>query len=233
MIVGEGPIPPREGGLTLRCRDTEERRGSSSVTSDRRRGASQLGTRNSELIFSLDGYEPRIDETVFVAPNAAIVGNVSIGAESSVWFSATLRADNGENAITIGQRTSIQDGAVIHVSTHRGTAVGNDVTVGHCAVLEGCTIRDRAVVGMNAVVLEDAEICEGAMVAAGCVVSAGMKVPPRMLVAGVPAVIKKEISGASAGWIEHSAAHYVELARRYREPTLIHPSQLSPKRTLK
>jgi carbonic anhydrase/acetyltransferase-like protein (isoleucine patch superfamily) len=171
---------------------------------------------SSSLIFELDGYEPRIEETVFVAPNAAIVGNVSIGAESSVWFGAAMRGDNGDNPITIGARTSIQDGVVIHVSTHRGTVIGDDVTVGHCAVLEGCTVHDRAVIGMNAVVLEAAEIGEGAMVAAGCVVPAGMVVPPRMLVAGVPAVIKKKISGASAGWIEHSAAHYVELARRYR-----------------
>ena len=169
------------------------------------------------IIIPLGGYEPNIDESVFVAPNAAVVGNVSVGAESSIWFSAALRADNGANAITIGKRTSIQDGVVIHVSTHRGTSVGDDVTVGHCAVLEGCTVRDRAVIGMNAVILEDAEIGEGSMVAAGAVVPAGMKVGPGLLVAGVPAKVKKEISGSSAGWIEHSAEHYVALARRYRQ----------------
>ena len=168
-------------------------------------------------ILPLDGYAPRVHETVFVAPTAAIVGNVSIDQESSVWFSAALRADNGDNPISIGARTSIQDGVVIHVSTHRGTTIGDDVTVGHCAVLEGCTVRDRAVIGMNAVVLEDAEVGEGAMVAAGCVVPAGMVIPPHTLVAGVPAAVKKEISGASARWIERSAEHYVELARRYRE----------------
>src|SRR5579862_3783682 len=109
-------------------------------------------------ILPLDGYEPRIDPSIFVAPSAAIVGNVTIGAESSVWFAASIRADNGDNPVVVGERTSIQDGVVIHVATDRGTIVGDDVTVGHCAVLEGCTVEDRAVIGMNAVVLEGAEV---------------------------------------------------------------------------
>lgn len=168
------------------------------------------------IVLPLDGYHPRIAPTVFIAPNAAIVGNVTVGDESSIWFSATVRADNGERAVIIGSRTSIQDGVVIHVSTERGTAIGDDVTVGHCAVLEGCTVRDGAVIGMNAVLLEGAEIGAGSMVAAGSVVPAGMVIPPGVLAAGVPATVKKQISGASAEWIAHSASHYVELARRYR-----------------
>jgi carbonic anhydrase/acetyltransferase-like protein (isoleucine patch superfamily) len=168
------------------------------------------------LILDLDGYHPRVATSTFVAPNATIVGNVTLGEESSVWFGATLRADHRENAIRIGARTSIQDGCVIHVSTERGTIVGDDVTVGHCAVLEGCTIGDRCVIGMNAAVLEGAVVGERSMVAAGAVVPAGMQIPPGMLVAGVPAGIKKAISGAAADWIERSARHYVELARRYR-----------------
>ena len=125
------------------------------------------------MILSLDGYEPSIAESVFVAPNAAIVGNVEIGEDSSVWFSATLRADNGDKAILVGERTSIQDGCVIHVSTNWGTNIGSDVTVGHCAVLKGCTISNEVVIGMNSVVLEGAVIGRGSMVAAGSVVSAG------------------------------------------------------------
>jgi carbonic anhydrase/acetyltransferase-like protein (isoleucine patch superfamily) len=169
------------------------------------------------MIIELDGHRPKVAESVFVAPNAAIVGNVTIGEESGVWFGATLRADHRDNAIRVGARTSIQDGCVVHVSTDRGTTIGDDVTVGHGAVLEGCVIGNRVVVGMNAVVLEAAVVGEGSMIAAGSVVAAGMQIPPGVLVAGVPAQIKKPISGAAAGWIERSSPHYVDLARRYRE----------------
>ncbi len=169
------------------------------------------------MILELDGYVPELHPTVFVAPTAAVVGNVRIGQESSVWFSAALRADNGDHAISIGERTSVQDGCVIHVSTKRGTDVGSDVTVGHGAILEGCTIENGAVIGMNAVVLEDAVVGQGSLIAAGSVVTAGLVIPAGVVAAGVPAVIKKAISGESAWWIAHSAAHYVELARRYRE----------------
>lgn len=168
------------------------------------------------MILEFEGYSPRIARSAFVAPTAAIVGHVRVGEESSIWFNAVLRADNGENAIRIGERTSIQDGCIVHISTRRGTRVGNDVTVGHGAILEGCTIEDRVLVGMNAVVLEGAEVGAGALVAAGSVVTAGMKIPAGVLAAGAPAQVKKEISGSSAWWIEHSAAHYVDLARRYR-----------------
>jgi carbonic anhydrase/acetyltransferase-like protein (isoleucine patch superfamily) len=168
------------------------------------------------VILEFEGYSPQIDESVFVAPSATVVGHVYVEHSSSIWFGATLRADSGENAIRVGARTSIQDSCVIHVSTTRGTTVGNDVTVGHGAILEGCAVHDRVVVGMNAVVLEDVEIGEGSLVAAGAVVTVGTKIPPGVLAAGAPAKIKKQISGASAWWIERSAAHYVRLAERYR-----------------
>ncbi|HEV3310415.1 MAG TPA: gamma carbonic anhydrase family protein [Chloroflexota bacterium] len=168
-------------------------------------------------VHALGGYEPSVAASVFIAPTATIVGNVSVGEDSSVWFGATLRADHEEQAIVVGARTSIQDGCVIHVSTENGTIIGDDVTVGHGAILEGCTIHDRALIGMNAVVLEGAEVGEGSMVAAGAVVPVGMVIPAGMLVAGVPATIKKDISGGSAAWIDRSASHYVALARRYRE----------------
>ncbi|HZT96618.1 MAG TPA: gamma carbonic anhydrase family protein [Chloroflexota bacterium] len=168
------------------------------------------------MILEFEGHTPQLAERVFVAPNATLAGNVRVGEDSSIWFSATLRADHADNAIIVGARTSVQDGCVVHVSTRRGTQIGDDVTVGHGAVLEGCTIGNGAVIGMNAVVLEDAEIGEGSLVAAGSVVTAGTKVPPGMLVAGSPAEVKKAISGGSSWWIKHSAEHYVDLARRYR-----------------
>jgi carbonic anhydrase/acetyltransferase-like protein (isoleucine patch superfamily) len=168
------------------------------------------------MLLDFEGYSPKISDSAFVAPTAVIIGHVYVGEDSSVWFHATLRADGDEQAIRIGERTSVQDGCVIHVSTRHGTTVGNDVTIGHGAILEGCTIQDRVVVGMNAVILEEAVIGEGSLVAAGSVVTAGMNIPPGVLAAGAPAKIKKAISGNSALWVERSASHYVSLARRYR-----------------
>lgn len=168
------------------------------------------------MIYEFDSLRPWLAESVFVAPSADVIGNVVVGEHSSIWFGAVLRADSGaENALRIGERTSVQDNCVIHVSTHRGTVIGNDVTIGHGAILEACTIHDRALIGMNAVVLEDVEVGEGALVAAGSVLTAGTRVPPGVLVAGTPARIKKEIAGDSAWWIARSAEHYVELAERY------------------
>lgn len=168
------------------------------------------------MLYNFDGYRPQVAESAFIAPTAQLIGNVIVEAEASIWFGAVLRADHGERAISIGARTSVQDTCVLHVSLHRGTSIGSDVTIGHGAILEACTIADRVVLGMNAVVLEDVEVGAGSLVAAGSVLTVGMKIPPGVLAAGVPATIKKEISGSSAWWIEHSAAYYVDLARRYR-----------------
>jgi carbonic anhydrase/acetyltransferase-like protein (isoleucine patch superfamily) len=161
------------------------------------------------------GKTPRVHATAFIAPTAVLIGDVEIGAGSSVWFGAVLRADDPDHGIRIGERTSIQDNCVLHVSARGPTLVGDDVTVGHGAVFESCEIRRSALIGMNAVILQDAVIGEEALVAALSVVPAGMQVPPRVLVAGAPARIRKELGGASAAWVQHSAAHYVELSRRY------------------
>lgn len=166
-------------------------------------------------IIPFRGKTPRIHPTAFIAPTAVLIGDVEIGAESSVWFGAVLRGDHPDHGIRVGARTSIQDNCVLHVSARGPTIVGDDVTVGHGAVFESCEIRSGALIGMNAVLLHGAVIGEQALVAALSVVPAGMDVPARTLVAGAPATVRKEIVGEAADWVKDSAQHYVELSREY------------------
>jgi carbonic anhydrase/acetyltransferase-like protein (isoleucine patch superfamily) len=167
------------------------------------------------VIIPYRGRTPRIDPSAFIAPTAVIIGDVEIGPESSIWFGAVLRGDHPEHGIRIGARTSIQDNCVLHVSAHGATIVGDEVTVGHGAVFESCEIRRSALVGMNAVILHGAIVDEEALVAALSVVPATMHVPPRSLVAGAPARVRRELSGESAAWVRTSARHYVDLSRTY------------------
>jgi len=169
------------------------------------------------LILPFAGITPRIHPSAFIAPNATVIGNVEIGAEASVWFGAVLRGDEPEHPITVGARTSVQDNCVVHVSRQGPTVIGEEVTVGHGAVLESCAIGRGALIGMNAVVLQRAVIGEEALIAAGATVGAGAEIPPRHLAAGTPAQVKKALEGESLRWIQTSAAHYVALSRAYLE----------------
>jgi carbonic anhydrase/acetyltransferase-like protein (isoleucine patch superfamily) len=171
-------------------------------------------------IIPFRGRSPVVHPTAFVAPTAVLIGDVEVGPESSVWFGAVLRGDHPTHGIRVGARSSIQDNCVLHVSAEGPTIVGDEVTVGHGAVFESCRIDRGALIGMNAVLLHHAVIGEESLVAAGSVVPAGMEVPPRTLVAGSPAQVKKSLEGASAGWIRGSATHYVELSRQYLEDAI-------------
>ncbi|HEX8212810.1 MAG TPA: gamma carbonic anhydrase family protein [Longimicrobium sp.] len=166
-------------------------------------------------ILSFAGIHPRIHPSAFVAPTATVIGNVTIGEEASIWFGAVIRGDEPEHEIRVGARTSIQDNCVVHVSRQGATLIGADVTVGHGAILESCTVGDGALIGMNAVVLQRALVGEAALIAAGAVVGSGAEIPARHLAAGAPATVKKELEGESLRWVTTSAAHYVELSRRY------------------
>ena len=161
------------------------------------------------------GIHPRIHPTAFVAPNATVIGNVTIEEEASVWFGAVIRGDEPEFEIRVGARTSVQDNVVLHVSRQGPTLIGPDVTIGHGAVLESCTVGRGALIGMNAVVLQKAAVGDEALVAAGAVVGQGAAIPPRTLAAGAPAAVRKELHGESLRWIQTSADHYVELSRSY------------------
>ena len=165
------------------------------------------------MVIEYRGKRPRIDPSAFIAPTAVLIGDVEIGAGSSIWFGAVLRGDNGP--IRIGSRTSIQDNAVVHVSERGGTFIGDDVTVGHCAVMEDCDIKRYALIGSNATLLNGCTIGEGALIAAGSVVGEGAEIPARSVAAGAPAKVKKPLEGEAAHWIEISANEYVKLSRAY------------------
>ena len=167
------------------------------------------------MILPWNGIHPRIHPSAFVAPTATVIGNVTIEAEASVWFGAVIRGDEAEHEIRVGARTSVQDNVVLHVSRQGATVIGEEVTVGHGAVLESCTVGRGALIGMNAVVLQTAEVGEQALVAAGAVVGAGARIPPRTLAAGTPARVKKTLEGESLRWVSTSAEHYVALSRDY------------------
>jgi carbonic anhydrase/acetyltransferase-like protein (isoleucine patch superfamily) len=165
------------------------------------------------------GKRPRVAQDAFIAPTAALIGDVTVESGASVWFGAVLRGDFGPIVVKAG--ANVQDNVVVHVERERPTIIEADATVGHGAVLEACVIQSRAVVGMHAVVMNGAIIGEEAMVAAGAVIPEGMQVPARHLAAGVPAVVKKELSGRSLEWVGMAAEDYRELAATYlREPAI-------------
>jgi carbonic anhydrase/acetyltransferase-like protein (isoleucine patch superfamily) len=165
------------------------------------------------MIIEYRGKRPKIAASAFVAPTAVLIGDVEVGEEASIWFGAVIRGDNGP--IRIGARSNVQDNSVLHVSEHCETVLEEDVTVGHCAILEDCRIARGALVGSNAVVLNGAHVGEQSLVAAGSVVAANAKVPPRVVVAGSPAVVKKQLEGAAMAWVEHPGPEYVDLSRSY------------------
>ena len=165
-------------------------------------------------IVELGGVSPTIGEEVFLAPTAVLVGDVRVGDRANIWFGTVLRGDISH--IEIGPGCSIQDTAVIHCASDLPTIIGEDVVVGHGAMLEGCTIEDGALIGMGAIVLQHATVGAGALVAAGAVVAERQTVAPRALAAGVPArVVKKELSGSALAWTARAAAHYQELREQY------------------
>lgn len=164
-------------------------------------------------IYALGERTPTIDPTAFVHPDAVVIGDVRIGAQSSIWPTAVLRGDYG--TVIVGMRTSIQDGAVVHAIADYPTIIGDDCVVGHLAHLEGCVIHDRALVGSGSIVLHEAVVHSGATVGAGAVVRNRMIVPANSLAVGVPATIKSDVSGEES--ILENAASYVANAERYRE----------------
>lgn len=163
-------------------------------------------------LYALDELVPDIHPEAFVHPDATIIGAVRLGAQASVWAQAVLRGDSG--GIVIGERTSVQDGSVLHCTAEFPTTVGADCVIGHCVHLEGCTIESGALVGSNAVVLHGAVVESGALVGAGAVVSNGRRVPARAMALGVPAQIREDAVPPNA--FEANVAWYVANARRYR-----------------
>lgn len=173
---------------------------------------------DSPLLIPYRGVAPSIGMNVYIAPNAAVIGDVVIGDESSVWFGATVRGDFGP--IRIGERCSVQDSATVHVfHTDSGpvpTVIGDDVTIGHGAVIEGCVVGDGVLIGANAVLLPGVSVGDGSIVAASALVRSGEQVPAGHLIAGVPAKLVGPTSVASDSLARFSAAEYVGLHAAYR-----------------
>jgi len=167
------------------------------------------------MIMSFKGKSPVIAETVFVADSADIIGDIEVGKFSSIWFNAVLRGD--QNKIKIGNRTSIQDFVVIHADPENGVQVGDNVTVGHGAVLHGCRIEDNVIIGMNSTVLNGAEIGKNSIVGANALVPQGKKYPANSLIIGVPGKVKRETNDEEVEAIKENADEYVEMAEEYRE----------------
>jgi carbonic anhydrase/acetyltransferase-like protein (isoleucine patch superfamily) len=164
-------------------------------------------------IYALGDREPEIDPTAYVHPDAVVIGDVRLGPESSVWPGAVLRGDGAP--ITVGARTSIQDGSVLHVTPFHATSVGAECVIGHLVHLEGCTIEDGSLVGSGAVVLHDAVVRKEALVAAGAVVSGGVEVPSRAMALGIPAKIRPDAVDPER-MIRLGMLSYIERSAHYR-----------------
>jgi len=164
---------------------------------------------------------PTIEKEVWIAPNATVIGNVEIGAQSSVWFGCVIRGD--VHYIKIGERTNIQDLSMIHVTHYKKpdmsdgypTIIGNDVTVGHRVMLHGCTIEDACLIGMSATILDGAHIGRESIVGAGALVTGGKKFPPRSLILGSPAKVVRTLTEEEVAELYASAKRYVEFKNEY------------------
>ena len=157
---------------------------------------------------------PEVASTAFVDESAQVIGDVVVGDDSSVWMNAVLRGD--VNPIRVGDRTNVQDGCIVHVmSGSHPTTLGDDVTVGHGAVLHGCSVDDRCLVAMGAIVLNGAVIGTESIVAAGTLVVEGMTIPPRSLVMGSPARVRRSLTDDEVTSIQRYADHYVQYKNEY------------------
>jgi carbonic anhydrase/acetyltransferase-like protein (isoleucine patch superfamily) len=165
-------------------------------------------------IIPFAGKRPVIAGDTFIAPTAVIIGDVEIGSGSSVWFGVVLRGDVGP--IRIGERTNIQDNSVIHIDQDAPTTLGDDVTIGHGAIVHGCVVESGAQVGMGAIVLSRSIIGSGSMIGAGAVVPEGTIVPPGSVVMGVPGRVRREVTDAERASLIARAAGYADRGAKYR-----------------
>ena len=166
-------------------------------------------------LYVLDGVAPVVAEDAFVAPTAAVIGEVHIGAQSGIWFGTVLRGDT--NFIRVGARTNIQDCTLVHVNAGNfPTIIGDDVTVGHACIIHACTLHDRAFVGMGATVLDGAVIEEGGMLAAGSLLTPNKRIGRNELWQGSPARLNRVMDAEERAKFDRTAARYVEHARRFR-----------------
>jgi carbonic anhydrase/acetyltransferase-like protein (isoleucine patch superfamily) len=156
----------------------------------------------------------QVDPTAWIAPGAVVLGDVTIGAESSVWYGAVIRGD--ADAIKIGSQTNVQDGCILHADPGIPCTLGDRVTLGHGAIVHGAIVEDDCLIGMRAVVMNGARIGKGSIVAVGSVVTEGTHIPPGSIAMGQPAKVKRPMTERDFSRIQHAAEHYVEAAKGYR-----------------
>lgn len=166
-------------------------------------------------VFALDELTPDLDDSVWVAETAAVIGNIVMSENSSVWFGAVLRGDN--EPITIGARSNIQDNAVLHSDPGQALTIGEDVIVGHQVMLHGCTIGDSCLIGIGATILNGAQIGEGSIIGAHALVTENKIIPPNSLVVGSPGRVVKTLGEAEANFLKLNAQVYVSNAKRFRK----------------
>ncbi|MGN6503446.1 MAG: gamma carbonic anhydrase family protein [Pseudolysinimonas sp.] len=164
-------------------------------------------------VLSFQGDEPSVDPSAYVAPTATLIGRVSVGAGASVWFGAVMRGDTDD--LVLGERSNLQDNAVVHADPGSPAIIGAGVSIGHGAVVHGCRVEDGCLIGMNATVLNRAVIGAQSLVAAGAVVLEDTVVPPRSLVAGVPAKVRRELTDDEVAALARNADGYADRAIRY------------------
>ena len=168
------------------------------------------------MIRSFGDKKPRLANGVFVAETAMVLGDVTVGRDSSIWYGTVVRGD--VHHIRIGDETNIQDRCVVHVTSHtHSTVVGDRVTVGHGAIIHGCSVGSCCMIGMGAIILDGVELGDECLVAAGALLPPGKKYPPRSMILGSPARIKGQVSEEDVQWILRSAENYKELAEKHRE----------------
>lgn len=165
------------------------------------------------VLIAYNAVEPAVSGSAWVAGGATLIGRVTIGDRSSVWFTTVVRGDG--DRIDVGEESNLQDGVVMHADPGFPVSVGDRVSVGHRAILHGCTVEDDVLIGMGAVVLNGARIGKGSLIAAGAVVLAGTTVPPGSLVAGLPAKVRRQLTDEEIAGVRLNAAGYVLLAATY------------------
>ena len=166
-------------------------------------------------IYELGDHVPKIDASAWVAESAQVIGRVALGEAASIWYGAVLRGDN--DWITVGKRSNVQDGSMLHTDLGWPLTLGDDVTVGHQVMLHGCTVGDGSLIGIQAVVLNAARIGRNCLVGAGAIVTEGKEFPDNSLIIGAPAKVVREISPEQIERMRAGAAHYVHNAQRHRD----------------
>ncbi len=166
------------------------------------------------MVEFLGNKKPKIDESVYIAKNVELIGDIQLSANVSVWSGVIIRADI--NVVTVGEMTNIQEGTIIHVDLNSPTHIGKSVTIGHGAILHGCVVGDSSLIGIGAIVLDGAEIGDHTIIAAGSLIPPGKKIPPRSMVMGSPGKVVRELTDKEIQGLEEHAKNYLKLANAHR-----------------